>query len=78
MRAIIDFHDAKNPRKVGASHDRATAGHKGPGTPGIREIARNLWPGLEIAAVVEAHDEEAEAYDKCCRLLSEIPRVAGV
>jgi LacI family transcriptional regulator len=45
---------------------------------GFRATMGELWPGLEIGGVVEAHDEEAEAYDKCRQLLSDVPGVAGV
>jgi LacI family transcriptional regulator len=41
-----------------------------------KEIER--WPGLGIAAVVEAHDDEAEAYEKCREVLASTPHVAGV
>jgi LacI family transcriptional regulator len=45
---------------------------------GFRRTLGELWPAVEIAGVVEAHDAETEAYDKCRALLSEVPRVAGV
>jgi LacI family transcriptional regulator len=37
-----------------------------------------MWPGLEIAGVVEAHDDAAEAYDKCRDLLTRRRPVTGV
>ena len=45
---------------------------------GFRKTVGELWPGLEIAGVVEAHDDEAEAYHKCRAVLSARPHVAGV
>jgi LacI family transcriptional regulator len=37
-----------------------------------------MWPELRVAAVVEAHDHEAEAYQKCLQVLTESPDIAGV
>ena len=45
---------------------------------GFRRTVGELWPGLEIAGVVEAHDDEAEAYHKCRAVLVARPHVAGV
>jgi LacI family transcriptional regulator len=45
---------------------------------GFRRTVGELWPGLEIAGVVEAHDDEAEAYDKCRAVLAARPQVAGI
>lgn len=45
---------------------------------GFRKTVGELWPGLEIAGVVEAHDDEAEAYHKCRAVLAARPHVAGV
>lgn len=45
---------------------------------GFRQALAELWPGLELAEVVEAHDDEAEAYRKCRDVLAGRPEVAGV
>ena len=45
---------------------------------GFRRTVGELWPDLEIAAVVEAHDDEGEAYHKCRAVLAARPHVAGV
>lgn len=45
---------------------------------GFRKVIGETWPALEIAAVVEAHDDETEAYQKCREVLASIPDAAGV
>src|SRR6185295_9009226 len=45
---------------------------------GFRKAIGETWPGLEIAAVVEAHDDETEAYRKCREVLASAPDAAGV
>src|SRR5438128_8149925 len=45
---------------------------------GFRKEIGEKWPGLGIAAVVEAHDDEAEGYEKCRAVLASTPDVAGV
>jgi len=45
---------------------------------GFRKEIGERWPGLGIAAVVEAHDDEAEAYEKCRDVLASTPDIAGV
>jgi LacI family transcriptional regulator len=45
---------------------------------GFRKELGETWPGLGIAAVVEAHDDEAEAYEKCRDVLATTPDIAGV
>lgn len=45
---------------------------------GLRKVIGEIWPGLEIAAVVEAHDDETEAYQKCREALASTPDAAGV
>jgi LacI family transcriptional regulator len=45
---------------------------------GFRETVGEMWPGLEIARVVEAHDDEAEAYQKCRDVLAAASEVSGV
>jgi LacI family transcriptional regulator len=45
---------------------------------GFRKTIEKIWPGLEIAAVVEAHDDETEAYQKCRKVLASAPDAAGV
>jgi LacI family transcriptional regulator len=37
-----------------------------------------MWPDLRVAAVVEAHDHEAEAYEKCRQVLTSTPDISGV
>jgi LacI family transcriptional regulator len=37
-----------------------------------------MWPELGIAAVVEAHDHEPEAYEKSRQVLTKAPNIAGV
>jgi LacI family transcriptional regulator len=45
---------------------------------GFRRALSEMWPGLRIAAVVEAHDHEAEAYQKSRDVLTREPDIAGV
>ena len=45
---------------------------------GIRKVIAEFWPQLEIAAVVEAHDDETEAYRKCRKALASFRDAAGV
>jgi LacI family transcriptional regulator len=45
---------------------------------GFRKELGDTWPRVGIAAVVEAHDDEAEAYEKCRQVLASTPDVAGV
>jgi LacI family transcriptional regulator len=45
---------------------------------GFRKAIGETWPDLEIAAVVEAHDNETEAYRKCREVLASVPDAAGV
>jgi len=45
---------------------------------GFRKTIGETWPGREIAAVVEAHDDETEAYRKCREVLASAPDAAGV
>jgi len=45
---------------------------------GFRQALAEMWPGLGIAAVVEAHDHEPEAYDKCHQVLTSVPDITGV
>jgi LacI family transcriptional regulator len=45
---------------------------------GFRKALSEMWPELRIAAVVEAHDHEPEAYEKCRKLLASTPDIAGV
>lgn len=44
---------------------------------GFRRTVRSLWPGIQIVALVEAHDDEEEAYAKCRDVLAQ-GEVAGV
>jgi LacI family transcriptional regulator len=45
---------------------------------GFRRTAAALWPELEVADVVEAHDDEVEAHAKCRAVLGARPRIDGV
>lgn len=45
---------------------------------GFRRVVAEMWPELRVAAVVEAHDHEAEAHEKCLQVLTESPDIAGV
>jgi LacI family transcriptional regulator len=45
---------------------------------GFRETVGEMWPDLEIARVVEAHDDEGEAYQKCRDVLASVSDVSGV
>ncbi|HEX5482143.1 MAG TPA: LacI family DNA-binding transcriptional regulator, partial [Terriglobia bacterium] len=56
---------------------QATADHAQKVT-GFRQSFRQFCPQGEIANVIEAHDEEAEAYEKCCHLLRKNPQIAGI
>jgi LacI family transcriptional regulator len=45
---------------------------------GFRGALAEMWPELRVAAIVEAHDHEQEAYDKSRKLLTSTPDIAGV
>lgn len=45
---------------------------------GFAKAVREMWPSLEVAGVLEAHDSAAEAYDKCRALLARHREIAGV
>ena len=45
---------------------------------GFRQALSEMWPGLGIAAVVEAHDHEPEAYEKSRQVLTNSPDIAGI
>jgi LacI family transcriptional regulator len=45
---------------------------------GFRQALAEMWPGIGIAAVVEAHDHEPEAYDKSYAVLTSEPDITGV
>jgi LacI family transcriptional regulator len=45
---------------------------------GFRSAVGEMWPGLDIARVVEAHDDEGEAYGKCRDALAASSEVSGV
>ena len=45
---------------------------------GFRRTVEETWPGLDIAEVVEAHDDAKEAYQKCREVLAHSAEVAGV
>jgi LacI family transcriptional regulator len=45
---------------------------------GFRRAIAEMWPDLTIAAAVEAHDHEPEAYEKSRHVLTSTPDIAGV
>jgi LacI family transcriptional regulator, galactose operon repressor len=45
---------------------------------GFRRSVRSIWPGIEIVAAVEAHEDEDEAYAKCREVLANAPDLSGV
>jgi LacI family transcriptional regulator len=45
---------------------------------GFRQSLAEMWPGLGIAAVVEAHDHEPEGYAKSYQVLTSMPDITGV
>lgn len=45
---------------------------------GFRQALRDMWPQLGVAAVLEAHDDEAEAFEKCRKLLAKHPEISGI
>jgi LacI family transcriptional regulator len=45
---------------------------------GFRQAIRDMWPRLEVAAVLQAHDDEAEAYEKCRKALAKHPDIKGI
>jgi LacI family transcriptional regulator len=45
---------------------------------GFRKTLRELWPKIEIAAVVEAHDDAREAYQKCSEALAGRGTLPGI
>jgi LacI family transcriptional regulator len=55
----------------------STADHAGK-LDGFRRTAAEMWPRLEIAAVIEAHDDEVEAYEKCREAFAASRDVAGL
>lgn len=56
---------------------QATADHAQK-VKGFRQNFRQFCPQGEIVSVIEAHDEETEAYEKCCHLLRKNPQIAGI
>jgi LacI family transcriptional regulator len=45
---------------------------------GFRQAVAEMWPELRIGTVVEAHDHEPEAYEKCRKLLRGTSDIAGI
>jgi LacI family transcriptional regulator len=45
---------------------------------GFRNSFQRFCPHGKIVGVIEAHDQDTEAYQKCLRILSEYPSVAGI
>jgi LacI family transcriptional regulator len=45
---------------------------------GFRATISRLYPGMELSAAVEAHDDEMEAYNKSLEILTSIPELAGI
>jgi LacI family transcriptional regulator len=45
---------------------------------GFQQTVRNMWTHIDVAAVLQAHDDEAEAYEKCRKVLTKHPDVSGI
>ena len=45
---------------------------------GFGRALSEMWPELRIAAVLEAHDHEQEAYEKSMKVLASTPEIGGV
>jgi LacI family transcriptional regulator len=45
---------------------------------GFRRALAEMWPDLKIAAAVEAHEHEPEAYEKSRQVLTATPDITGV
>jgi LacI family transcriptional regulator len=45
---------------------------------GFRQAIRDMWPQLDVAAVLQAHDDEAEAYEKSRKLLAKHREISGI
>jgi LacI family transcriptional regulator len=45
---------------------------------GFRQTLTDLWPQMELAAVLQAHDDEVEAYEKCGKVLAKHPDINGI
>lgn len=45
---------------------------------GFRDALAKLWPGIEVAPVVEGHEDEIETYDKCRERFAKDRTMAGV
>ena len=45
---------------------------------GFQKTVEETWPALEIAGVVEAHDDAKEAYQKCREVLARSSEISGV
>lgn len=45
---------------------------------GFQQTVRDMWTHIEVAAVLQAHDDEAEAYEKCRKVLTKHPDVSGI
>jgi len=45
---------------------------------GFVRALRDGYPGVEVASIVEAHDDETEAYLKCVETFAGVPDLAGV
>jgi LacI family transcriptional regulator len=45
---------------------------------GFRRAVSQMWPDLRVDAVIEAHDNEREAYEKSRQVLTSTPDIGGV
>jgi LacI family transcriptional regulator len=45
---------------------------------GFQQTVREMWTHVDVAAVLQAHDDEAEAYEKCRKVLTKHPDVSGI
>ena len=45
---------------------------------GFRRAVSEMWPDLRVDAVVEAHDQEREAYEKARQVLTSMPDMRGI
>jgi LacI family transcriptional regulator len=45
---------------------------------GFSELFNQICPGGQLAEIIEAHDDEDEAFQKCHKMLQERPSIAGL
>jgi LacI family transcriptional regulator len=70
------FLDSKGPL-VAVTGQLSTIDHAQK-VAGFRQALGEMWPELRVATVVEAHDHEPEAYEKCRKLLGSTTDIAGI